>query len=206
MPISAIRRPRPRLVRSAHSIENLATDWRRSNLLRHRTATTREGFSRTSLLISRRGFTDLSCPLISRRRRRAVSIHPHKHCTELSAAIRSRSSRASDRLAARAVPSRVKLGRFAFSPSERPHEPRVGPAPSFGARLSDAGRNRAPIALLAVPQAGDEPEPLVHPVTLRPRHASLLWEAECHLCVRNEVLPLSQEAHLQRHGSIRSSI
>ena len=49
--------------------------------------------------------------------------------------------------------------------------------------------------LLALEQAGDKPEPLVHDVTLLPRHAPSSEGAKCHPCVRNTVLPISQEEH-----------
>ena len=41
--------------------------------------------------------------------------------------------------------------------------------------------------------AGDKPEPLVHDVTLLPRHAPSCEGPKCHPCVRNTVLPMSQE-------------
>ena len=46
----------------------------------------------------------------------------------------------------------------------------------------------------AVEPAGNEPKTLVHNVTLLPGHAPSSG-AECHPCLRNELLPLSQEGH-----------
>src|SRR6185295_4290496 len=57
--------------------------------------------------------------------------------------------------------------------------------------------------LLALEQAGNKPEPLVHDVTLLPRHAPSSREgAKCHPCVRNTVLPISQEGQLA-YGELR---
>src|SRR5918999_650994 len=50
--------------------------------------------------------------------------------------------------------------------------------------------------LLALEQAGDKPESLVHDVTLLPRHAPSWWGAECHPSARNTLLPLPQEGHM----------
>jgi len=49
--------------------------------------------------------------------------------------------------------------------------------------------------LLALEQAGDKPESLIHDVTLLPRHAPSWWGAECHLSARNTLLPIAQEGH-----------
>src|SRR6476646_10111828 len=50
--------------------------------------------------------------------------------------------------------------------------------------------------LLALEQADDKPESLVHDVTLLPRHAPSCEGAKCHLSARNTLLPLAQEGHL----------
>jgi hypothetical protein len=62
--------------------------------------------------------------------------------------------------------------------------------------------------LLAFEQAGDKPQPLVHDVTLLPRHApSSTKRAKCHPCGRNTVLPMSQEGepHFRHSNALTRS-
>src|SRR5262245_55924343 len=75
--------------------------------------------------------------------------------------------------------------------------PRLAGDPELGAQRRH---------LLALKQAGDKPESLVHDVTLLPRHAPS-WGAECHPSARNMLLPLAQEGHQipQRFPAIRLS-
>ena len=57
--------------------------------------------------------------------------------------------------------------------------------------------------LLAVQQSSDEPETLVHHVTLLPGHAPSSG-AKCHPCLRNKLLPLRQEGHGARRSALRA--
>jgi len=50
--------------------------------------------------------------------------------------------------------------------------------------------------LVAVEQTGNEFKPLIHKITLLPRHFALLAKGQkCNLCVQNKVSPISREAH-----------